>query len=374
VWIVRYGLSLLRRPRAAVQTAALVLTFALPLAAHGGVIPLPAEVDLGSGSFSVDPTVVLRVPPGDGDADAAARYLADLWTRTNGLTLPVRRGGARAGTPTIEFQRRSGFGPEAYGIKVTPQRITVTASSSAGLYYGAVTLWQLLPSGGNTGQIPVQAIHDAPSYAWRGVMLDSSRHFQSPSFIRAMIDWMSWHKLNVLHWHLTDDEGWRLQILKYPRLTAVGAWRVEPDGTRYGGFYTQDEVRDIVRFAATRHVQIVPEIEMPGHASAVIAAYPFLGAASASGAQAPTVSASWGVHTHLLNVEPETFRFLENVLAEVIDLFPSTTIHIGGDETVKDEWRNSPEVQARSRQLKISDPEALQAYFTQRIGRYVAAH
>lgn len=370
---MRNGLSF-RRPRAAVQTAALVFAFALPLAAHGGVIPLPAEVELRSGWFRVDSRVVMLVPPGDRDADAAAHRLAALWRRTNGLTLPVRNRAARTAMATIEFRRRSGFAPEAYGIEVTPQRITVSASSSAGLYYGAVTLWQLLPPG-STAQIPAQTIRDAPSFAWRGLMLDSSRHYQSPSFIRSMIDWMSWHKLNVLHWHLTDDQGWRLQILRYPRLTTVGAWRLEPDGSRYGGFYTQDEVRDIVRFAATRHVQIVPEIEMPGHASALIAAYPFLGSANpASGAPAATVSASWGVHSHLLNVEPDTFRFLEEVLAEVMDLFPSSAIHIGGDETVKDEWRNSPEVQARSRQLKISDPEALQSYFTQSIGRYVAAH
>jgi hexosaminidase len=151
----------------------------------------------------------------------------------------------------------------------------------------------------------------------------------------------------------------------------VGAWRVDPDGTRYGGFYTQNEVRDIVRFAATRHVQIVPEIEMPGHATAAIAAYPSVGAAPDGELR---VSARWGVHTHLFNLEPHTFGFLEDVLAEVIELFPSPTIHIGGDEAVKDEWNASPEVQARARELGIRDSGALQAYFTQRIGRYLAAH
>ena len=366
---MRNGLSF-RRPGAAVQTAVLILIFALPLAVHGGVIPRPAKVDLGSGWFSVDSRTIILIPPGDHDAEAAAHHLDALWTRTNGLTLPVRGVAERAGTPTIEFRRRGGYGAEAYGIVVTQEGVTVTATSSAGLYYGAVTLWQLLPPGGAPAQIPVQTIRDAPSLAWRGLMLDSSRHFQSPSFIRSMIDWMSWHKLNVLHWHLTDDQGWRLQIRRYPRLTTVGAWRVEPDGSRYGGFYTQKEVRDIVRFAAIRHVQIVPEIEMPGHASAMIAAYPHLGSANT----APTVSGSWGVHTHLLNVEPDTFRFLKNVLAEVMDLFPSRALHIGGDETVKDEWRNSPQVQARCLQLKVCDLEALQAYFTQSIGRYAAAH
>jgi hexosaminidase len=363
-----------RERRAAVHAAALVLSAVVPITAHCGVVPLAAKVVTGIGSFNVGPATVVRVPRGDGDADQAARYLVGLWTRTNGLTLPVTIGTATTGatsTDIIAFQRHSGFGPEAYTIEVAPHRVTVSATSAAGLFYGAVTLWQLLPSGGATGQIHAQTIRDAPAYAWRGLMLDSARHFQSPAFIRSMIDWMAWHKLNVLHWHLTDDQGWRLEIRKYPRLTSIGAWRVDPDGTRYGGFYTQDEVRDIVRFAATRHVQIVPEIEMPGHATAAIAAYPSVGTA---GDGALRVSASWGVHTRLFNLEPRTFGFLENVLAEVIELFPSRSIHIGGDEAVKDEWNSSPEVQARARQLGIRDSDALQAYFTQRIGRYLATH
>jgi hexosaminidase len=376
VWIVRHGLSLVRRSWAAVQTAALAVGLALPLAAHGGVIPAPAEVNPGSGLFRLDATVVMRVPPGDRDADAAAHYLADLWTRTNGLTLPIRTGAARAG-PTIEFRRRSGFRREAYGIEVTPQRVTVSASSSAGLFYGAVTLWQLLPTGANVGQIAAQTITDAPRYPWRGLMLDSSRHFQSPAFVRSMIDWMAWHKLNVLHWHLTDDQGWRLEIRKYPRLTSVGAWRIPASVPRsssqkpYGGYYSQQQVREIVAFAATRHVQIIPEIDMPGHAQAALAAYPELGAIDSH----PTlpVSPNWGVHSHLFNLEPSTFEFLQNVLDEVLQLFPSRYIHIGGDEAVKDEWNTSAGVQARARLLGIRDANALQAYFTQKISGYLSA-
>jgi hexosaminidase len=330
------------------------LSFTLPLAARGGVIPLPAETVPGVGSFNIGPGTVVRVPSGDRDAAAAARYLVELWARTNHLTLPVS-GAAGTGTPsidTIEFRRRSGLGPEAYGIEVTPQQITVSSSSAAGLFYGAVTLWQLLPPGGDTGEIPAQTIRDAPAYPWRGLMLDSARHFQTPASIRSMIDWMAWHKLNVLHWHLTDDQGWRLEIRKYPRLASVGAWRIDPNGTRYGGYYTQDEVRDILRFATARHVQIVPEIEMPGHATAAIAAYPYLGAADG---EPRRVSAEWGIFTRHFNSDDRTFAFLEDVLAEVIDLFPATPIHIGGDE-----------VAGVSR--------ALQASFTQRIGRYLAAH
>jgi hexosaminidase len=339
------------------------------------VIPLPSETVSGVGSFNVGPDTIVRVPPADRDAAAAARYLVELWTRTNHLTVPITLGIATAGTSstdTIAFRRQSGFGAEGYRLEVKPQRITVSASSAAGLFYGAVTLWQLLPPGANTGQISAQTIRDAPAYAWRGLMLDSARHFQSPAFIRSMIDWMAWHKLNVLHWHLTDDQGWRLEIRKYPRLTSIGAWRIEPSGTRYGGFYTQDDVRNIVQFAATRHVQVVPEIEMPGHATAAIAAYPSLGSAGRS--PPLTVSASWGVLPHLFNLEPQTFKFLEHVLDEVRDLFPSGYVHIGGDEAAKDEWNASADVQARARELGIHDSDAMQAYFTQRIARYLAAH
>ena len=370
--------SLVRRTWAAVQTAALAVGLALSPAAHGGVIPAPAEVNPGTGWFSVDATVVIRVPPRDRDADAAARYLADLWTRTNGLTLPVEAGRARPGAPTIEFRRRSGSRREAYGIEVTPKRITVSASSSAGLFYGAVTLWQLLPVGASGGEIAAQTIIDAPRYPWRGLMLDSSRHFQSPAFVRSMIDWMAWHKLNVLHWHLTDDQGWRLEIRKYPRLTSVGAWRVpasipgSPTPQPYGGYYTQDQVRGIVAFARARHVLIVPEIDMPGHAQAAIAAYPALGAAIDAGSL--PVSARWGVHSHLFNLEPGTFEFLGNVLDEVLELFPSPYIHMGGDEAVKDEWSASRVVQARARQLGIHDADALQTYFTQKISQILSAH
>jgi hexosaminidase len=377
VWIVLQAFSLVRQSRAAVQAAALALSGALPVAAHAGVIPAPAHVNPGSGSFRVDATVMLRVPPRDRDAEAAAHYLADLWTRTNGLTLALQAGNAAGHTPTIEFERRGGYGDEAYVIEVTPSRIIVSASSAAGLLYGAVTLWQLLPARSGGGEIAAQTIIDEPRYAWRGLMLDSARHFQSAAFVHSMIDWMAWHKLNVLHWHLTDDQGWRLEIRKYPKLTSVGAWRIpasvpgSPQPKPYGGYYTQQQVRDLVAFAATRHVQIVPEIDMPGHAQAALAAYPELGAIDSHPAM--PVSAKWGVHSHLFNLEPGTFEFLQNVLDEVLQLFPSRYIHIGGDEAVKDEWNASAAVQARARQLGISDADALQSYFTQKISSYLTA-
>jgi hexosaminidase len=359
------------------KIAALALC-ALPSAAGpAGVIPQPAKIESANGSFKVSSATIIQAVGGGADALQGARYLEALWKRSNRLKLPVvSQGTVPTAASLIIFRTEPGFAAEAYRLKVTPHRITISATTAAGLFYGAVTLWQLLPARHGGGQIPAQTITDEPRYPWRGLMLDSSRHFQSPAFVRSMIDWMAWHKLNVLHWHLTDDQGWRLEIRKYPKLTSVGAWRIPASlpgsGTQkpYGGFYTQQQVREIVAFAATRHVQIVPEIDMPGHAQAALAAYPELGAIDSH--PALPVSAKWGIHSHLFNLEPGTFEFLENVLDEVLQLFPSRYIHIGGDEAVKDEWNASAAVQARARQLGISDANALQTYFTQKISGYLA--
>ena len=220
---MRHGSRIVRGFSWQAQAATLFFAFALSAAAAApaGVIPIPAEVVPGIGSFEVGTGTVVQVPRGDGAARAAARYLVELWTRTNGLKLPITSAAANggdAGTPThaIAFRRRSGLGPEGYELDVAAQQITVSASTAAGLFYGAVSLWQLLPPGPATGRIPAQRINDSPAYAWRGLMLDSARHFQSPAFIHSMIDWMAWHKLNVLHWHLTDDQGWRLEIRGKP--------------------------------------------------------------------------------------------------------------------------------------------------------------
>src|ERR1700733_11272297 len=341
-----------REGRAAGRAAALILSVAVPITAHCGVVPLPAEVVIGVGSFNVGAATVVRVPRSDGDADQAARYLVELWTRTNGLALPVAIGTANAGatsTDTIAFQRHSGFGPEAYEIEVAPHRVIVSATSAIGLFYGAVTLWQLLPPGGAAGQIPAQTIRDMPTYAWRGLMLDSARHFQSPAFIRSMIDWMALHKLNVLHWHLTDDQGWRIQIQKYPRLTSIGAWRIAAGaGTprTYGGFYTQAQIRRLVARAQRRHITIVPEVDLPGHASAAIASYPWLGMQPVT-----AVPADWGVFKTVFAPTEATCGFLEDVLTEVMALFPGPYIHIGGDEVPAVQAAPPIDVHARMEQF-----------------------
>jgi hexosaminidase len=359
------------------KIAALALCAMSAAAGPAGVIPQPAKIEPRDGSFKVSAATVIQAAPDDPATLQGARYLSSLWKRSNQLTLRVisQADSPKAGS-LIGFRTEPGLGAEAYRLEVSPHRITVSATTPTGLFYGAVTLWQLLPARPGGGEIAAQTITDEPRYPWRGLMLDSSRHFQSPAFVRSMIDWMAWHKLNVLHWHLTDDQGWRLEIRRYPKLTSVGAWRIPASvpgsGSQkpYGGFYTRQQVREIVAFAATRHVQIVPEIDMPGHAQAALAAYPELGAIDSH--PALPVSAKWGVHSHLFNVEPGTFEFLQNVLDEVMQLFPSRYIHIGGDEAVKDEWNASAVVQARARQLGINDANALQTYFTQKISGYLA--
>jgi hexosaminidase len=333
------------------------------------VIPLPASLAPGNGRFRLEDGV--RILPSDERAAPVARYLGELLARTRGTRL-ASAGAAATGTIRLSLQADSALPPEAYWLEVTPGGVDVRAGDPRGLFYGAITFWQLATAdGAASGPADVAAvrIEDAPRFPWRGLMIDSARHYQSPAHIRQIIDWMALHKLNVLHWHLTDDQGWRLEIRKYPELTRIGAWR-KPAGaagnTLYGGFYSQAEVRDIVAFAATRHVTIVPEIEMPGHAQAAIASYPRLG----TGGE-PPVSPDWGVHDWLFNADESTLVFLEDVLAEVIELFPGEFIHVGGDEAVKDRWRASPRVQARMRELGLADEAALQGWLIARIGRFL---
>jgi hexosaminidase len=358
------------------SSARLVLLLAAlplaPTAAQPLLLPQPASVVEKSGHFQLSGAKIAVAGP---FGSAAALRFAELVRRSGDGSIPVGRGGS------IHFVRDPSIrGDEAYRIAVTPAAITVSASSAAGLFYGATTLWQLVHQSGPNGRIQSMRIDDVPAFSWRGVMLDSVRHFQPPAFVKAVIDRMALDKLNVLHWHLTDDQGWRLQIDRYPRLTQVGAWRQEAgaagfgaDGkpVLYGGFYTKAEVRDIVAYAAARHVTIVPEIEMPGHATAAIAAYPEL----ASTPNPPRVpSNEWGVLPNLYNTDDATFTFLENVLDEVMALFPSRYIHVGGDEAVKDQWAANARIQAKRTSLGLADDEKLQGWFTARIGAYLQKH
>jgi hexosaminidase len=344
------------------------------------VIPAPAKVVMNSGAFELSAATPVRYAAGS-PGEQIASYFVDLMKRTRGVALAASAGATGAEqTISFELQAREGSQvEEGYSLVVSPKRVLVSSHSPRGLFYGAVTLWQLAAS----AQIPAVEIEDAPRFRWRGLLLDSARHYQSPQFIERLIDTMALHKLNVLQWHLTDDQAWRLEIKKYPKLTEVGAWRVpagpaaaadiDPETRRprlYGGFYTQEQVREIVAYAAARYVTIVPEIDVPGHASAAIAAYPQLGVTG----KPATVPADWGVYQNLFNVDESTFAFLEDVLGEVLTLFPSEYIHTGGDEAVKNQWRDSPRVQSRMRELGVKDEHGLQSYFVQRMEKYLNAH
>lgn len=349
--------------------AALLLSACATAPAPLALLPQPASVTPGRGSFALRPDAAIGVPPGDAGARAAAEWLADLSRRTHGRTLRIVEGRG-----AVTLVRAPGERPEGYRLVAGRTGATLTAGDDAGLLHAATTLWQMI---GADGRVPAAAVADAPRFRWRGLMLDSARHFQSPAFIRSLIDAMAANKLNTLHWHLVDDQGWRIPIPRYPRLIAVGAFRrpaVAPGAPPLppvGGFYSEADIRGIVAHAARRGVTIVPEIEMPGHALSAIRAYPEFG----TGAPVPPgVESHWGVFPWLYNVEERTFAFLEDVLTEVMRLFPGRYVHIGGDEAVKDQWKASPRVQARMRALGVKDETALQAYFIARIGRFLAAN
>ena len=348
--------------------------------ARPALIPVPANLQPAEGSFRFDagtPVVAVGEP-----AQRVAAQFAALVAKTNGITPKVAPAGHEAadGIVFVIDPAAAADNAEGYVIDVTPQRARVAASDERGLFYGAVTLWQLLSSAqGDAVRIPALRIDDAPRFAWRGLMLDSARHFQSVDEIKQLLDAMAVHKLNTFHWHLTDDQGWRIEIPKYPKLMEVAACRL-PAGEAgtdpktgvthpYCGYYTQDQIRDIVAYAAQRHITIVPEFDMPGHVQAVVAAYPQYGSLG----NTPPVSNEWGVHQYLFNVDEDTFTFIEDVLDEILALFPSQYIHIGGDEAVKDQWQASPRVQARMKELGVKDETALQSWFIKRLERYLVS-
>jgi hexosaminidase len=351
--------------------------------AHGAtpvnLIPMPAQLSISGEGFTVTTQTPIIVDGSDADARRTAEYLASLTAHTRHLQLAVKHGADEDGAIVLKLDPQAPVKhAEGYALDVTPQGIRIVARDEAGLFYGAVTAWQLLTPSAGTGDVRVEPVHirDEPRFAWRGLMLDSARHFQTPAEVRTIIDQMAQHKLNTLHWHLTDDQGWRIEIKRYPELTRIGAWRTPPtigkkaEPGRYGGFYTQDDIRAIVAYAAERHITVVPEVDMPGHAQAAVASYPELGVTGSR----PPVSPDWGVNPYLYNVDENTVHFLQNVLDEVMALFPSTYIHVGGDEAVKDQWKASAAVQARMHALGIKNEDALQSWFIGQMGQYLSAH
>jgi hexosaminidase len=311
-----------------------------------------------------------------------------------GFDLPVRLGPAPAGEHIALRQQPSlsgTLGLEGYRLDVTPDAVTIRGAAPAGVFYGLQTLRQLLPpailrasrAADTAWDVPAVVIEDAPRFSWRGSHLDVARHFQPKAFITKHLDLLALHKLNRFHWHLTDDQGWRVEIRQYPRLADVAAWRRETligcdrgdqpgstfDGIRHGGFYTQDDIREIVAYAAERFITVVPEIEMPGHSQALIAAYPELGVTT----DRVEPRTTWGVSPYMLNADASTVRFMQNVLDEVLTLFPGPWIHVGGDEAMKTQWTASSRIQERIRELRLSGEEALQGWFIQQMNAFLTA-
>jgi hexosaminidase len=337
------------------------------------LIPMPAQVDAMPGSLTVAKGAAITLPAGDAGAEFAAQLLIAKVAKDRGLTLAT---GAKG---QIHVERDANLtGDEAYRLTVTSKGITLAAKGDQGLVYAAMTLAQLLSPDARFGapvKLAAMQIADAPRFAWRGVMLDTARHFLPTSAIYATIDQMVAHKLNTLHLHLSDDQGWRVEIKRYPDLTRIGAWRTPPSaggapGEKVGGFYTQDELKALVAYAAARGITIVPEIDLPGHAQAAVAAYPDIGVLGAR----PDVGHDWGVNPYLFNVNDHSIAFIKNVLDELMAIFPSRYIHLGGDEAVKDQWQRSPEVQARMKALNITSENAMQSWLIDQLGTYLADH
>jgi hexosaminidase len=336
------------------------------------IIPRPTRAVVKPGFFesAQKPEVVFK--NGNKEVSALAAYINAIWDKgpaANPKAAAPETARAKASAASLRLDLDPSLkrlGDEGYRLKVGRRRIDISAPRPAGLFYGIQTLRQL---GLGAGPVPCAEIEDSPRFAWRGMLLDCCRHFMSLDTVKKYIDLLAGYKMNVFHWHLTEDQGWRLEIKRYPRLTEVGAWRIQ-NGKRYGGFYTQDEVREVVAYAAARHVTVVPEIEMPGHAVAAIAAYPEL---SCTG-KPIAVETHWGIFNDVFCPGKEsTFEFIQNVLDEVCELFPSTYIHIGGDECPKHYWKTCPDCQARIKAEGLKDENELQGYLTRRVDKYMLA-
>ncbi|HEX3721084.1 MAG TPA: beta-N-acetylhexosaminidase [Verrucomicrobiae bacterium] len=348
------------------------------------IIPLPETMDARPGTFAFGTETKIVA---NGGAEETGRYLAAELRRRNAGEFQLDTGTSAAGPGSVQLALDdAALGKEGYVLTVAPTGVLVEAHNDAGLFYGVQSLLQLLPTGAarTNCAVPCVYIKDEPRFQWRGLMLDVSRHFFTKSEVEQLLDEMAWHKLNVFHWHLVDDQGWRIEIKKYPRLTEVGAWRKAigfgldpktgtaygPDG-RYGGYYTQDDIREVVAYAKARHIMIVPEIEMPGHSSAALMAYPQF---SCTGGPF-TTDLPGGVFNGIYCAgNDDAFGFVEDVLTEVFAMFPGPFVHIGGDEVLVDNWKHCAKCQARMREEGLTKESELEGYFIRRVEKFINAH
>ncbi|MBU7598707.1 beta-N-acetylhexosaminidase [Streptomyces sp. P38-E01] len=347
------------------------------------LIPAPVAVRPAEGALRLDADTALAAAAG---TEGVARWLrTTLGAATGWPLLPDGPG------PVVRLELDSQLAAEAHRLTVDESGVRLVGGSAAGVFWAAQTLRQLLGPvahrraplpGAQTDPLPHGSIEDEPRFGWRGFMLDVSRHFMPKDGVLRYIDLLAAHKLNVLHLHLTDDQGWRVEIKRYPRLTEVGGWRPGTrvghrasglwDERRHGGCYTQDDIREIVAYAAERHITVVPEIEVPGHSQAAIAAYPELGNTDAVDTGALDVWTDWGISANVLAPTDEVLHFYENVLTEILELFPGEFVHLGGDECPKEQWQASQTAKQRIVDLDLADEEELQTWFIRHFDRWLA--
>ncbi|GGM97690.1 hypothetical protein GCM10010967_34460 [Dyadobacter beijingensis] len=348
------------------------------------VIPKPTQVLTAKGAWTLKAKTKIGAP-----ADATWQHVAGMLAaqlgKATGNAAQVAKG---KGDITLVTSSDASLGEEGYRLLSTPKGVTIQAQTAKGAFYGVQTLLQMLPVeifsdkpvAGVKWTVPYATIKDVPRYAYRGLMLDVCRHFMPIEFVKKYIDLIALHKQNQFHWHLTDDQGWRIEIKKYPELKTISSKRKETmkghyrdqkfDGTPYEGFYTQEEIKEVIKYAGDRFVNVIPEIEMPGHALAALAAYPQLGNNPDKIYQ---VGTKWGVYDDVFMPREETFKFLEDVLTEVIDLFPSKYIHIGGDECPKLQWKESRFAQDLIKKEGLKDEHGLQSYVIKRVDKFITS-
>ncbi|HCC71993.1 MAG TPA: beta-N-acetylhexosaminidase, partial [Bacteroidales bacterium] len=357
------------------------------------LLPAPVHMEQRSGVFKLDNTVEIHLSDSS-LLNETANILNDMIAVPTGYKPSIDNNINSSRGIILELTEGDEQGEEAYKLYINRRKIHISSSSAAGIFYGIQTVRQLLPpefeyekeTVGVSWQIPCLYIEDYPRFSWRGMHLDVSRHFFPVEFIKHYIDLIAMHKMNVFHWHLVDDQGWRIEIIKYPRLTGVGAWRVDREDkpwnarepqkpgeiATYGGFYTKDEIRDIVKYARARQVTIIPEIEMPAHVTSALAAYPEYSCTGGPFTVPP--GGLWPITDIYCAGKDETFEFIEDILTEVMDLFPSEYIHIGGDEADKTEWKRCNQCQERIREEGLKDEAELQSYFIKRIEKFLSAN
>jgi hexosaminidase len=366
---------------------AMVLSAQLFAQTKYAILPKPTRLDEKSGSFTIPSRLAIAVPAGNDNVRQIAQLFADQIAKSSGNTPAITTGKASKGISFV-LEKEGSLGAEGYKLTVSPRSISIAAEQPQGFFYGVQSLMQLMPSAvfsptkveGVTWSVPACIIDDRPRYSYRGSMLDAGRNFMPVPFIKKYIDLLALHKMNTFHWHLTEDQGWRIEIKKYPELTTIGSKRSETmkghyteakyDGKPYGGFYTQEQIKDVLKYAEDRFVNVIPEIEMPGHALAALAAYPQLGN---NPDKIYKTGTKWGVYDDVFMPREETLQFLENVLSEVIELFPSKYIHIGGDECPKTQWEESRFAQDLIKKENLKDEHGLQSYVIKRIDKFITA-